>query len=314
MSATSMHNHAGLPKLNDYYQAKQHYDNVQPIRGRKEETKPLGRERRYDQYLIQQTMRADQSQGVTHIDYVCTLYGSPVVTFMQDGRVTLNAQWRSVPTRCVMQYVLREHGVVDSQSGKWYFINKRREAFLIGKEITLKFDAEGVLTGDMRQEHKHLLKRKAMNELRNRYKFFTDYAYTMLSLDNITTRLEVAEASHGLNFQVQPTFIGHRQGYWVHERHDNTPPKNRAKLFEALDRPNASADASLLYELATCIAYVVGRYDYTISKSVCEPKEFIETFNEILKYHFADVVFEKVDQPLGSLFVDKNAKYIPYKK
>ncbi len=314
MSLTSMPNHAGLPVLKDYYQAKQHFENVKSIRGRKEDIKPLGRERRYDQYLIQQTMRADQSQGVTHIDYVCALYNSPVVTFMQDGRVTLNSSWNSVPTRCVMQYVLREHGVVDSQSGKWYFINKRKEAFLIGKEITLKFDAEGILTGDMQQEHKHLLKRKVMNDLRNKYKFFTDYAYTMLSLDPSTLRLEVAEASHGLNFKTQPTFIGHRQGYWVQQMKDHTPPNNRAKLFQALDRPNASADALLLYELATCIAYVVGRYDYTICKSVCEPKAFIESFNEILKYHFADAVFEKVEQPLGSLFIDKNAKYIPYKK
>jgi hypothetical protein len=309
-----MHNHAGLPVLKDYYQAKQHYDNVRSIRGRSGETKPLGKQRRYDQYLIQQTMRADQSQGITYTDYVCTLYGYPVVTFMQDGRVKLTPHWQSVPTRCVMHYVLREHGVVDSQSGKWYFINKRKEAFLIDKDITLKFDAEGILTGEMRQEHKHLLKRKVMNDLRNRYKFFTDYAYTMLSLDPITTRLEVAESNHGLSFQTQPTFLGHRQGYWSSESHENTPPKNRAKLFQALDRPNASTDASLLYELATCIAYVVGRYDYTISKSVCEPWHFIESFNEVLKYHFADVVFEKVEQPLGFLFVDKNAKYIPYKK
>lgn len=308
MSLTSMHNHAGLPALTDYYQAKQHYEKVAYIRGRSQETRPLGSQRRYDQYLIEQRMRANQAENVTYTDYVCTLYGSPVVTFMQDGQVKLNSQWQSVPTRCVMHYILREHGVVDSQSGKWYFINKRREAFLIDKELTLKFDAEGVLTGEMVQEHKHLIRRKVMTELRNKYWFFRDYAYTMLSLDKATTRLDVAEASHGLSFKTNPNFIGH--GYrWSYQK-ENTPASCRAKLFQALDRPNACDDASLLYELATCIAYHAGRYDYSMSKSVCEPKLFLETFDEILKYHFAEEVFEKVAQPLGSLFVDKNAKYI----
>lgn len=308
MSLTTMHNHAGLPALKDYYQAKQHYDNVQPIRGRKETLKPLGTRRRYDQYYITQTMRADQSQGVTHTDYVCGLYGHPVVTFRQDGRVVLETRWQSVPTRCVMQYVLREHGVVDSQSGKWYFVNKRKEAFLLGRETVLKFDAEGVLTGEMKQEYKHIVKRKVLADLRNKYKFFTDYAYTMLSLDPTTVRLQVAEASHSLSFKTQPAFFGYK--YWVNDNDRVCPSDNRAKLFQALDRPSASADALLLYELATCIAYVVGRYDYTLSKSVCEPNTFIESFHEMLKYHFADVVFEKVEQPLGSLFVDKNNKYI----
>lgn len=308
MSLTSMYNHAGLPALSDYYQAKQHFERVVHIRGRSQETRPLGSQRRYDQYTIQQTMRADQSKNITYTDYVCALYGDPVVTFTQDGYVKLNSRWQSVPTRCVMHYVLREHGVVDSQSGKWYFINKQNQAFLIDKELTLKFDSDGVLRGEMQQEYRHRIKRKAMNELRSKYKFFTDYAYTMLSLDKKTTRLEVAEAGHGLNFNVQPCFIGH--GYrWSYQK-ENTPDSNRTKLFQALDRPNACDDASLLYELATCIAYVVGRYDYSSSKSVCEPKYFLQMFDEILKYHFTDFVFEKVEQPLGSLFVDRNAKYI----
>ena len=308
MSLTTMYNHAGMPALADYYQAKQHFDNVTPIRGRKEECRPLGSQRRYDQYYIDKTMRADQSQGVTHTDYVCGLYSFPVVTFRQNGEVVLNSKWQSVPTRCVMHYVLREHGVVDSQSGKWYFVNKRKEAFLLERETTLKFDAEGVLVGEMKQEHKHLLKRKVMNDLRNKYKFFTDYAYTMLSLDPSTVRLEVAEASHGLSFQTQPSFFGYK--YWVNDNERVSPQENRTKLFQALDNPNAPVDALLLYELATCIAYTTGRYDYTLSKSICEPNCFVQTFDEMIKHHFADVVFEKVAQPLGSLFVDKNAKYI----
>jgi hypothetical protein len=303
-----MYNHAGMPALADYFQAKQHHDNVKPIQGRKEECRPLGTKRRYDQYYIEKTMRADQSQGVTHTDYVCGLYSYPVVTFRQNGEVVLNTKWQSVPTRCVMHYVLREHGVVDSQSGKWYFINKRKEAFLLERETTLKFDAEGVLTGQMKQEYKHIVKRKVLADLRNKYKFFTDYAYTMLSLDPSTVRLEVAEASHGLSFATQPAFFGHK--HWVSDGERMCPSDNRAKLFKALDSPNASVDATLLYELATCIAYVVGSYDYGLSKSVCQPKYFLQAFDEMIKHHFADVVFEKIAQPLGSLFVDKNVKYI----
>lgn len=304
-----MYNHAGLPALTDYYQAKQHYDKVVHIRGRDKESKPLGKERRYDQYMIKQAMRADQSQGVTFTDYVCTLYGSPVVTFRQDGSVLLNAHWHSVPTRCVMHYVLREHGVVDSQSGKWYFVNKQNQAFLIDGELKLKFDTDGVLRADMVQEYKYKVRRKALSDLRKRYKFFTDYAYTMLSLDPATTRLEVAEASHGLDFKMQPNFMGFGNRYWRHENLGNTPMVNRAKLFEALDRPNAHDDAPLLYELATCIAYAIGRYSYQLNKSICEPSNFLLSFDEIIKYHFADAVFDKVAQPLGSLFTDRNTQY-----
>ena len=309
MAITSMYNHAGLPALGDYYQAKQHYDNVVHIRGRSKEIKPLGSERRYDQYLIKQAMRADQSLGVTHTDYVCELYGDPVVTFRADGTVILNTRWKSVPTRCVIHYVLRQHGWVDSQSGKWYFVNKKNQAFLLGRETALKFDAEGILVGEMQQEHKHKLKRKVMNELRNKYKFFTDYAYTMLSLDPITTRLEVAEASHGLDFKMTPQFVGSSYYWNVNNSRKNSPEQNRIKLFEALDRPNAHADAGLLYELATCLSYSVGSYDYKLSKSVCEPKVFVAYFDELIKLRFNEVVFEKIAQPLGSLFVDKNAKY-----
>ena len=308
MAITSMYNHAGLPALGDYYQAKQHYDNVVHIRGRSKEIKPLGSERRYDQYLIKQAMRADQSLGVTHTDYVCELYGDPVVTFRADGTVILNTRWKSVPTRCVIHYVLRQHGEVDSQSGKWYFVNRLKQAFLLGRETTLKFNAEGILVGEMQQEHKHKLKRKVMNELRNKYKFFTDYAYTMLSLDPVTTRLEVAEASHGLDFKMTPNFVGSSY-YWNVNNNKNSPEQNRIKLFEALDRPNAHADAGLLYELATCLSYSVGSYDYKLSKSVCDPKVFVAHFDELIKFRFNEVVFEKVEQPLGTRFVDRNANY-----
>lgn len=309
MSLTTMYNHAGLPALSDYYQAKQLYDNVVHIRGRSKETKPLGRERRYDQYLIEKRMIANQAENVTHIDYVCSLWGDPVITFKQDGRIVLNPRWHSVPTRCVMHYVLREHGVVDSIKGKWYFVNKLKQAFLLEGGITLKFDTDGVLKGEMKQEYAHKVKRKSLNELRQRYKFFTDYAYTMLSLDPITSRLEVAEACHGLDFKMTPTFVG-QPNYWSINNRRNTPDENRLKLFEALDRPNACDDASLLYELATCVAYSVGTYDYKLSKSVCYPHMFIRFFDELLKYQFYKDVFERIEQPLGSLFSDRNAKYI----
>ena len=81
-----------IEKIADYAAAEKFFEKTKHIRGRSEQDKPLGDRRHIDRFTIS---RAYRSEGVV---YICTLYRTPVVTFMPDGEVQVRVHSYTTPS------------------------------------------------------------------------------------------------------------------------------------------------------------------------------------------------------------------------
>ena len=86
-----------IARIADYAAAEKFFENTKHIRGRTEQDKPLGDRRLIYTFYMS---RVHRSEGVL---YVCTLYRTPVVTFMPDGEVRVCVQ--SYTTRSTHDFI-----------------------------------------------------------------------------------------------------------------------------------------------------------------------------------------------------------------
>lgn len=303
------YNTAQIPALSTFAEVKKHHDSVVPIRGRSIETRPLGKRRNYCHMTIVRNTRSvlsdDEPVGKFMETYSYQLYRTNCIEWFPDGKVYIkNDGWNSPTTMQFMTYSLAKLGRIDSVRGKWYFVNKQGKNFLMENGITLVKEGDEYVAESVVIENRYKANRKALNALRKKYKVFLDYGKTTLSIEPHLTRLEVAEASHGLSFnnvQLTPSYN------WNSKR--NADVENRAKLFLALDKVNESGDLNLMYELMTYVACNAGNFDYRSQKILCSPQKFARFFDDVLKYQFADEIFTAVPVVGGEQFHDSNKKY-----
>ena len=304
------YNCARIPALANYAEAKEHYKSVVPIRGRKE-CRPLGKNRRFTWFTIEekQTMLPESSDilGTYDLAYALSCWGRDLVVFHSNGNIVVhNTVWHSPTTMGFLTFSLKAFGCIVSKRGKWYFQNNKGENFLMPNgEIPLRKGEDGFFRPkEQATEKRYRLNRKAINAIRKKYKNFIDYGKNALSIDPTVTRLEVAEANHGLSFEdthLTPYYS------WTDKTTDSS---NRTLLFSALDRFNQSGDLQLAYELFTYIAQSGGRFSYREQLLICEPSQFVKTLEEVIKYHFAKVIFDEEEVDAGVIFHDNNIKYV----
>lgn len=304
------YNSARIPAIATYAQAKEHYQSVNPIRGRVPEVRPLGKNRRFTWFTIEekQTVLPESNDilGTYEVSYAFRCWNTDMLEFYSNGDIMLrNSSWHSPTTMGFMTYSMKAFGSIVSKRGKWYFQNLKGEAFLFDREMLLKKSEDGLYRPkDMVVEKRYRLSRKAMNEVRKKYKAFTEYASNALLIEPTVSRLEVAEAGHGLSFEDT-----HLLPYYSWNN-PTTDGENRRKLFEALDKFSQSGDLALGYELFCYVAQSVGRYNYRTQTIQCLPKEFTDRFDEILKYQFAKDLFVEKEVEQGVIFHDDNIKYV----
>jgi hypothetical protein len=303
------YNTAQIPALSTFDEVKKHHDSVVPIRGRSKETRPLGKRRNYCHMTIVRNTRSvisdDEPLGKFMDTYAYQLYGTNCIEWFPDGRVHVKHDgWNSPTTMQFMTYSLAKLGRIDSVRGKWYFVNKQGKNFLLDKGITLVKEGDVYVAESVVVENRYKVNRKVLNALRKKYKNFLDYGKTTLSIEPHLTRLEVAEASHGLSFnnvQLTPSYN------WNSKR--DADVENRAKLFLALDKVNESGDLNMMYEVMTYVACNAGNFDYRSQRILCTPQKFAKFFDDVLKYQFADEIFTVVPVEGGEQFHDNNKKY-----
>jgi hypothetical protein len=303
------YNTAGIPSLGHYDEVQEHYKSVAPIRGRTHEVRPLGRNRRHDHVTINQHDRLilsdDEPLGKLVRTYSYRMYQTDCVEWFPDGKINVkHGNWTSPTTMQFLTFSLAQFGHIDSIRGKWYFVNKQGRNFLMGKGITLVKEGDGYVAETVVVEKRYKANRKALNALRKKYRSFIEYGKTALSLDPNVTRLEVAEAGHGLSFknvQLTPSYN------WNGKQ--DADIENRTKLFQALDKVNESGDLTLMYELMTYVACNAGAYNYRDQGVVCSPQQFTKFFDDVLKYQYANDVFTAIDVAQDEMFHDENKKY-----
>ena len=313
MRHTSMYNYPRLPALMNYEAAKQHFENVVPIRGRYPEERPLGAVRRYTHMLIRKEIVSlevpNDPLGEFATIYSCQLYSGKHnrIDFYPSGEIKINAAtWRGPTTMMFLTYLLKGIGEMRSANGKWYFFNHNSEAFLLDHEgLTLQFvEGHGYRPTTIKTEHKYRVKRKEMNRLRKTYKPFMEYTRNMLLMDSKVDRqgynTETTDGLGFLSYRVKPDYS------WGHEE----AGKNRTKFFNYVKQAQDSNDLDLMYKLARYVSSCFGWYNYSQQGSTCSPTAFQNGFSEMLKFEYAKEVFESIEQPIGEGFFDRNQKYM----
>jgi len=320
MYHTRTYNSPRLPSIVNYDMAKRIYKEVAPIRGRYPEEKPLGKNRRYTWMQIHQRIRSIEVEGDPlgqfATTYACKLYSTDCIEFFPDESIILRVNsWRGPTTMMFLNYTLQEHiGSVQSESGKWYFINKGGEAFPMptgaNEEMHIHFvDGYGFRPKNCEPEYKYKVRRKEMNGLRKYYSDFIMYGHNMLMADgNLGTYQELSEELKGLGF-LGNNYIGNRVYENYGESKKISIPEQRAKLMGMVEEAMANNDLEMKYKLMKVIATINCHYRYASGTQYTDPQRFVMIFDELIKYHHRDSIFEAVEQEIGVPFRDRNEQY-----
>ena len=164
---------SGIEYVNDYASALKRWEESEPIRRRKVDTRPLGFRNRVDSYRINKL-----PDGAVE----CILHETPVVTFYENGEVKIQTGgWASQSTCCFIQEVLQIHS---------YIFNYK---LCVGFNYKHYVVPSGGMT--IKRNHNwvyepvnpepvvvHSLNRKGANNVRARYKPFNTYLSSMCRL------------------------------------------------------------------------------------------------------------------------------------
>lgn len=296
-------NCAGIPRLHSYDDAKKHYENVVPIRGRQKETKPLGKNRRYVWYTIGQNTIANQAENSEYKTYSCKLYDKDTVVFFPNGDIQIDTTgWRDITTGSFINCVINGLGNIVSESGKWYFRNDKNKYFRFNTNMRIRKNAEGSYEPtEIVPDVVHRVNRKTMNAIRKKYKHVIDYGRNMLAIDPKLTKITQLEMTK--NGLPSNRFLPYH--YWQ----SKDTNESRAKWFELADKQRESGDLELLYDLARYVAMSAGRYSYREDTYTCEPYSYANYIDEMMKYEYTDDIFIKDVLPIGEVSADRNKKY-----
>jgi len=304
---TSLCNAARIESLRDYDAARKHYDSVTPIRGRVQECRPLGSNRRYTWYTIERNdnciLEDGNPIGRFERTYSCDLSNRKIIEYFSNGDIVLHTNyWRGPTLFAFLTYTLRPIGTIKSCKGKWYFVNGDDQAFIFDSTLTLSRNDKGqYIPKDYVPEKKYSMNRKVMNALRTRYSYFIDYGKTSLALSNELSKVLDGKQLTKLNFsETQLSSNGYRS-----ERAGN----NRKSLMDVLHEYERTQDLELLYEAMFYVSMSAGRWVWNKDVVICAPQQFVDKIDEVLKYENKDTVFIEIEQPIGTMFMDKNKRY-----
>lgn len=204
--------------FNDYASALKHYESVKPIRGDKDERRPIGSNRRYKYMEIRRP---------NELTVAAVLYDTPCVEYSEDGFITLNVgRWDTITTARFIDAVLpTKFGTV--------YVEKRRvvlrlfngEQYQIEKNVPLRLKAtiseDGTWTAvspvNCGLQYAYVLNRKRMNTLRKQFKPFLDYMRVTTQLSDLCTTDEVFELMPDLIEKVNAN-AGQSADSWRAER------------------------------------------------------------------------------------------------
>ena len=308
-------NSANLKPISSFKEAKDKYESTTPIRGRQEDVRPLGSNRRYTDHRIVKHRKAVQEEGNPLgkwvESYTARLYRTDCIEWNSDGSIEVGTGgYRSPTTQSFVNYTLQNRlGTFSSINGKWYFRNYKdgMDYYVDGEDNRkLRFEPTGNMVqtnGGMMdaynvvnpvQEYKRKANRKALNALRRKYKSFIEYAGNMLSIDSGLAK-DTTEKQTLSWYDRTLTYANWRQDAVI---------KNRTHLFKELDRFNESGDLEIAYAMAVRVSLAFGNYN-----GYCSKEQFVRGFAEVLKYQFKEEVFTSIPMPIGEAFYDSNAKY-----
>jgi hypothetical protein len=230
---------SGITPIKSYAQALAQWEMTKPIRGRKEELRPLGN-RKNTWYAL-----AKNDKG----DIECKLYDTPLVTFTTDNNIIIhNLGYITTSTSNFIEDVLHHQGIA-TYIKDFSLVVGLRDSFedeVIeqrlgrGEKLTIIRDAgdRNYHFAKIKPEATHVINRKQTNIVRKKYAGFKDYMrqVCLLRNDEIISRQEVVNATHdyaslnlasikyqGVHYTGSKTLISGLQDInkWLNDTSDN---------------------------------------------------------------------------------------------
>lgn len=308
----SRYNCAGLPTLHTYQEAKAHFESVAPIRGRAHYEKPLGKNRRFSWYQIREHKSSvlvdGDPLGQFVTTYGCMLYPrgdawTPTIEYFPNGDIKLNVQWYCPTSMDYVNYILNGLLKLESFNGKWYVSCGDGNYYLLYRDMVFSRTESGQLqpTNPI-QEHKLSVNRKVIKAIRNSIKHFVDYGKTALSLDSHVPRMELEELE-GFKHGLQRRNLFNMN--WYNDKIKEEVIGTRNALFSIMY--NNDLDAH--YHVLGYISEQAGWYSYKNNTYICTPEAFTKYVDELIKYHYANEIFNKEPIEIGKPFYCRNRKY-----
>ena len=302
-----------IPYIRHFEEAKQVYERTKPIRGRSDDKRPLADRSAVDSYYITHN-KGDGS-------YSCVLYQTKVLTYYADDTVVIDTgRWESQTTRAFIQNIL---GLACFRKNQYDVLlldtNRRVEPFcILGKEPTVIRQGQNsevweLVKSPVVKEVKLL--RKEANNVRARYKEFTDYLKNILRLRaDENGRVLISGEEFGNTF---PKGTAMRSLYWSHmEQKSSASYKETNEVFFGLvgatddDKHEKFYQASLLLVAnirGILLEHANGDRTWRINDG---GKGMLEKFKElVLKWHSHEV-FEITPARAGVVPSPKYKKYV----
>ena len=336
-----------VPRIADYKQAYNIWNNVKPMRNRAENdwkipSRPLGQRRDVDTYSIRKNVWTEAIE--------CVLYHTPVIKFKVDGEVAISfGQWSSASTCQFISRVLsgvnahrvRGEVVLEFFGGLKQMVKREEEIVLVRGEHGRWQPKETKPLYDYR------VNRKEANNVRKMCGTFRRYMKGIVSLK------EEKVTQYGHEFgRVQFTFAELMEVFGAEDKyndgrlflktdawgyltskptHYNTDPDRRKQMW---DEYHATSDKFLElikddqddncrhqnYWIAFCILFVHKNYLTPCTKDMTQERTFTlashlfeKQLDEMLFYKFAEKVFKRVELPSDKVPRGKYDKYFGYK-
>ena len=310
--------HAALPVLRSYNDALIHYNNVTPIRGDKEGTKPVGRR---DQKFFSIWQGDDKSINIGyrwHRDM-------PLIKFYDDGRVALKTHMgsscRERVERIVNIRLQREHNRTWVQAKTYQDGNEVRGWFPISspkdnwrsphKEALFIIHKDSIPTFlNSTPVETHVKDRQASKGIIAKYKPFRSYVENMAKLtDGRVPSMTPPELRALLGLSVEPSDVNkdvhlcptYSYGGYV-ERH----PKYRALFFELLE----SGELEDMYKAMLWVSASTGNYYWGSRGIEGHPIDSWRlAWERILNVHHRATLFFKTTSRDGVIRADRYARF-----
>jgi len=308
---------SGIPYIATYEEALKRYENAKPIRGRKDEIRPLGHRNRVDSY----TIRKNVEGGIE-----CVLWNTPVVTFNVDGTIKINNYtYNTVSTCNFISEVLRgvhatlhdfkihvnfRRNVVATHNGEVTYIEgasnmngfvlDNKEGLLIRETPNNCYE---VLNANPAKVH--YVKRKATNAYLKMYEDFRTYMLGNVKVRGGEFKEHEYVEMFGRERELYYTDMGGVKHYREVTHEFNTSSlsnlseaKGIDKLFTLIGSEDFADKNKAVMMLAT-----MGKSYYRESK--VSDMQMIHALKKCIMAKYKDVCFEEVVLPLGSYQKDR---------
>ena len=187
-----------VPRITSYAQLLTRFNETKPIRGLSPERRPLARRQDHNSFW----MRMTSTRAIE-----CMVYRTAVATFLPDEAGTIEVRNGDYATQTTHGFILRLLGIEASRYAPFHTALRigQQDVMLLGGKgphgptAVVKLcrgDAGLVFADEVTPQYQYAMNRKAANNVRRKYKEFTDYFGGMLKLRTQRVSVELGWGSH----------------------------------------------------------------------------------------------------------------------